>query len=99
MPWNNGLENVIIVLAIFSRARPMSTVVLHKLPEPLHQALKQRAAEHGHSTEDEIQIILETVLSKNRGIGSELAAIGRSLGGVELVINRDPSPTAPASFE
>jgi hypothetical protein len=32
-------------------------------------------------------------------IGSELAAFGRSLGGVDLQIERDPTPIEPANFD
>lgn len=32
-------------------------------------------------------------------LGSELAALGRLIGGVELDITRDPHPTEPISFD
>lgn len=32
-------------------------------------------------------------------LGSELAALGRLVGGVDLDIARDPTPTEPISFE
>jgi hypothetical protein len=32
-------------------------------------------------------------------LGSLLAQIGRESGGVELAIERDPTPTEPASFD
>ena len=78
----------------------MPVVTVRNLPEATHRALKVRAAQHGRSTEAEIRDILEQqVLPKARvRIGSELAAFGKSLGGIDLKISRDPTPTEPADF-
>lgn len=79
----------------------MPAVTIRNLPEATHFALKQRALKHGRSTEAEIRNILEVAVgSPGRfKLGSELAAIGRALGGVDLDIERDRTPTEPASFE
>ncbi|OZB48292.1 MAG: plasmid stability protein [Polynucleobacter sp. 39-45-136] len=58
-----------------------------------------RAAQHGRSTEAEVRHILENAVRPAFAMGSALAAIGRSLGGVELDLQRDPSPVRPAQFE
>ena len=78
----------------------MSVVTVRNLPEATHRALKLRAAQHGRSTEAEIRDILEQqVLPKARvRIGSELAAFGKRLGGIDLKISRDSAPTEPADF-
>lgn len=78
----------------------MPVVTVRNLPEATHRALKLRAARHGRSTEAEIRDILEQqVLPKARvKVGSELAAFGNRLGGVDLKISRDPAPTEPADF-
>lgn len=78
----------------------MSVVTVRNLPEATHRALKLRAAQHGRSTEAEIRDILEQqVRPKARvRIGSELAAFGKRLGGIDLKISRDPTPTEPADF-
>jgi plasmid stability protein len=76
----------------------VSSVTVRNLPEATHRALKHRAAQHGRSTEAEIRHILEAAVRPGNGLGSALAAIGRSLGGVELKLERDRSPVAPASF-
>ena len=76
----------------------MAAVTVRNLPDETHRALKLRAAQHGRSTEAEIRHILENAVRPKVGIGSALAAIGRSLGGVELDLQRDKSPVAPASF-
>lgn len=78
----------------------MAIVTVRNLPEAIHRALKLRAAQHGRSTEAEIRDILEQqVLPKARvRIGSELAAFGKRLGGIDLKISRDPTPTEPADF-
>ncbi len=78
----------------------MPAVTVRNLPEATHRALKLRAAQHGRSTEAEIRDILEPqVLPKAQvRIGSELAALGKRLGGIDLKISRDPAPTEPADF-
>lgn len=79
----------------------MPVVTVRNLPEETHRALKVRAAQHGRSTEAEIREILEdAVHPKTRiKIGSELAAFGQQLGGIDLDIVRDPAPAEPATFE
>ena len=79
----------------------MPVVTVRKLSEETHRALKQRAAQHGRSTEAEIREILEaTVRPRKRvKIGSELAALGKRFGGLDLNITRDQAPTEPAAFE
>ena len=79
----------------------MPVVTVRKLSEETHRALKQRAAQHGRSTEAEIREILEaTVRPRKRvKIGSELAALGKRFGGPDLNITRDQAPTEPAVFE
>jgi len=77
----------------------MSSVTVRNLPEATHRALKQRAAQHGRSTEAEIRHILEAAVRPGNGLGSALRAIGRSLGGVELKLERDRTRVVPASFK
>ncbi|BDT68353.1 antitoxin FitA [Comamonadaceae bacterium OS-1] len=77
----------------------MSAVTVRNLPEATHRALKLRALQHGRSTEAEIRAILEAAVRPRLGMGTALAAIGRSLGGVELDIRRDTTPVVPAEFE
>ncbi len=77
----------------------MSSVTVRRIPEETHRALKLRAAQHGRSTEAEIRSILEIAVRPRLGIGSALAAIGRSVGGVELVTRRDATGIDAAKFE
>ncbi len=79
----------------------MPVVTVRKLSAETHRALKQRAAQHGRSTEAEIREILEATVrpEKRMKIGSELAALGKRFGEPDLNIARDPAPTKPAVFE
>jgi len=77
----------------------MSAVTIRNLPAATHRALKLRAAQHGRSTEAEIRDILENAVRPKEGLGSALAAIGRSVEGIELDARRDITRVAPASFE
>ena len=79
----------------------MPDVVVRKLSPETHRALKQRAILHGRSTEAEIREILETTVhpQERLKIGTELAALGKRFGGVELQATRDKTPIKPAVFE
>lgn len=79
----------------------MPAVIVRNLSDETHRALKVRAAQHGRSTEAEIRAILDdAVLPEQRvKLGTLLAEIGRELGGVDLEIERDKTPTEPISFE
>ena len=76
-----------------------SAVTVRNLPDETLRALKLRAAQNGRNTEAEIRHILENAVRPKVGIGSALAAIGRSLGSVELCLRRDASPVAATSFD
>jgi len=60
----------------------MATVTVRNLPDPVHRALRARAAQHGRSTEAEIRHILETTtLPPERvKLGTRLYEIGRKVG-------------------
>jgi len=79
----------------------MAVVTIRNLPAETHRALRVRAAQHGRSTEAEIRSILEEVVrpAERIKIGSELAAFGQRLGGIDLDIARDQTPPEPATFE
>jgi plasmid stability protein len=78
----------------------MPAVTVRNLPTAVHRALKLRAARNARSTEAEIRVILEDAVSTNTaaGLGSQLAALGRRFGGIELNITRDSRPAEPADF-
>ena len=69
----------------------MSAITLRNLSPETHRALQRQAADHGRSTEAEIQAILDAAvrLSERVRIGSALAALTRPLGGLDLDISRD----------
>ena len=79
----------------------MAAVVIRNLPEETHRALKERAARNGRSTEAEIREIIEKAVRPQTRVrlGSELAAIGRQAGGVDLEIKRDKTPAGTVTFE
>lgn len=79
----------------------MASVTVRNLPDETHRALRVLAASHGRSTEAEIRSILESAVRPEGRIklGSLLAEIGRDVGGADLDIERDRTPTEPVSFE
>jgi plasmid stability protein len=78
----------------------MPAVTVRNLPVEVHRALKVRAARNARSTEAEIRVILEQAVTPRTRlqIGSELAAFGKSYGGIELKNKRDPRHIEPAEF-
>lgn len=72
----------------------MPAVTIRKLADETHRAIKLRAAQHGRSTEAEIRVILEEAVRPKMGLGTALASIGQSLGGIELELVRDKTPVA-----
>jgi antitoxin FitA len=79
----------------------MSAITVRNISKKTHHALKLRAARNGRSLAAEIREILDNAVCprKEMGIGSQLAALGRRFGGVELNITRDKAPAEPAKFE
>ncbi len=79
----------------------MTVIIIQNLSEETLCAIKLRDKKHGHSTEAEICLILdEVILPKSRlKIGSALAGFGKQHGGIDLYLDKDQTPTKPASFE
>jgi plasmid stability protein len=79
----------------------MAAVTVRRLSPETHRALKVRAKRHGRSTEAEIRAILEAAVSEQPTprIGSALASLGRRFRGVEIDVERDPTPAAPLRLE
>jgi len=79
----------------------MAAITVVALPEETYRALQARASQNGRSAEAEVLDILERALRSDARvkIGSELAAFGKSFGGIELVVSRDQTPIKPAEYE
>ena len=79
----------------------MSSITVRNIPEETHRALRVRAAMAVRSTEAEVRAILESAARPDDRVklGSLLAEIGQLAGGVDLMIERDKTPTEPLSFE
>jgi antitoxin FitA len=83
-----------------SESKSMVAITVRNIPAETHRALRVRAAQHGRSTEAEIRMILEQA-AKPEGrvkLGSLLSQLGRDVGGVELDIERDTTPTQPVNL-
>lgn len=80
----------------------MAAVTIRNLSDETHKALKVRAKRKGRSTEAEVRAILDEAVNppERMKLGTELAKLGRLLGGVELEIKRDQTPAgSTASFD
>lgn len=77
----------------------MAAVTVRNIPDRIHRALKLRAARHGRSTEAEIRAILEAAVQPKLGVGSALKSLGQAVGGVDLELQRDGTPTRGVEFE
>jgi plasmid stability protein len=78
----------------------MPAIVVRNIGAETHRALRARAKRHRRSTEAEIRAILdEAVTPATRlRLGSALAGLAKPLGGLEIKIQRDKTPAAPADL-
>jgi len=79
----------------------MAALTIRNIPEETHRALKIRAARNGRSTEAELRTILEETVrpAERLRLGTELSALGKSLGGLDLSFQRSSEPIEPVEFE
>jgi len=84
----------------------MAMLTVRNIPDPVHRALRMRAAGHGHSMEAEVRAILESVVSPEGRVklGSLLADMGRKakLTDEEFAVFeqvRDKAPIRSVNFE
>ncbi len=74
----------------------MATLTIRNLNEETKAKLRQRAAKHGHSMEEEARRILNRAVnpSSSKGLGTEIAQMFTEIGGVDLPIpSRSPVRT------
>ena len=83
----------------------MATLTIRNLDNAVRDRLRRRAAEHGHSMEEEVRQILRQVVEPTKpaatkeGLGSRIHNHFARLGGLELELPaRNDTPTA-ARFE
>ena len=84
----------------------MAAVTIRNLPDEVHRALKQRAAQHQRSAEAEMRAILaEAVRPQERvRLGTALSQLSRSLGITDAEVDaiesvRDRTPAVPINIE
>ncbi len=78
----------------------MATITVRNLDERLRQRLRLRAAQHGHSLEEEVHDILRAALGQEKtpvkNLGTALHELFKPFGGVELDIPpREPMREPP----
>lgn len=78
----------------------MGAMTIRNLSDETRRALRQRAIEHGRSTEAEVRAILdEAALPSGRtGMGTLMVNMFKDCGGIELDITRDQTPPEPIDF-
>ena len=66
----------------------MATLTIRNLNEETKTKLRQLAAKHGHSMEEEARRILNRAVRQEgkKGLGTEIAGIFAEIGGVDLPI-------------
>jgi plasmid stability protein len=81
----------------------MAQVVVRNLQDAVKRKLKQRAARHGHSMEEEIRDILRNAVKDEgrpeRGLGSAIVARFKGIGLEEDIQELRGYPVKPASFD
>ncbi len=77
----------------------MASITIRNLDDVIKQRLRVRAAERGHSMEEEARDILRSVMSENlppRNLAAAIRSRVGSLGGVDLELpDRQPMRTPP----
>ena len=78
----------------------MASITVRKIEDELKQRLRMRAAEHGHSMEEEARSILRSALggeaAPEKGRGTAIHDLFKPFGGVELEIPpREPMRELP----
>jgi plasmid stability protein len=85
----------------------MASITIRNVPDDVHRAIRVRAAQHGRSTEAEIQSILADA-ARPEGrlkLGSLMVSIAREAGGLSdaeaeaIVALRDKTQAEPMNFE
>ena len=86
-------------------SQAMATLTIRNLDDAVRDRLRRRAAEHGHSMEEEVRQILRQVVEHTQpaatkeGLGTRIHHHFARLGGLELELpSRNDTPAA-ASFE
>ena len=79
----------------------MASITIRNLDESLKRRLRIRAAEHGHSMEEEARQILRAVLNQAdvppQRLATAMRALFQPLGGVDLELPpREPMRSPPA---
>jgi plasmid stability protein len=79
----------------------MPNITIRNLSKETHRAIQLRATNNGTSMETEIRKILNEAVTADTpvGLGSQLAALGRRFGGIEINVTRDKRPIEPANFD
>jgi plasmid stability protein len=79
---------------------PVATLTIRNLDDELKARLRVRAAERGHSMEEEVRQVLRLALrgaSGPAGLGTRIAARFQRVGGVDLPAVRRSAPR-PSPF-
>lgn len=83
----------------------MAVLTVRNVPDDVHRALRQRATQHGRSTEAEVREILASAVKPEQRVrlGDALASLGRGIGLrnedlVALEASRDRTPAEPVQL-
>jgi antitoxin FitA len=80
----------------------VASITIRNLEDDLKQRIRVRAAEHGHSLEEEVREILRHAVVEPqppKNLGKAIHARFAKLGGVDLHLpERGPKPTGPPAL-
>jgi plasmid stability protein len=78
----------------------MAQLVVRHLEDEVKAGLRERAARHGRSMEEEVRAILRAAVAEEPvGLGSRIASRFAEVGFEEEIVELRSGPVRPASFE
>ena len=80
----------------------MAQLVVRHLEDEVKACLRERAARHGRSMEEEVRAILRAAVAEAEepvGLGSRIASRFAEVGFGEEIVELRSGPVRPASFE
>jgi plasmid stability protein len=96
-----AVQSLLILLTVTILEAVVASITIRNLDDDLKRRLRMRAAEHGHSMEEEAREILRQAVTRviaPKNLGQAIHARFAAIGGVELELPARGQMREPPSF-